>query len=125
MPDINKILIVEDEAINALAIRYMLSKAGFSVSNTVATGQEAIENVMTNKPDLILMDIRLAGDIDGIEAAAIIKEKVNVPVIFMTAYAEASVENKARALNPLGFLRKPIDALEIKNLIFSVNQAGK
>lgn len=121
MNSIDKILIVEDEAINALAIRFMLSKAGFSICGTVASGKEAIENVMNNKPDLILMDIRIAGDIDGIETASLIKEKIDIPVIFMTAYADISVEKKARALNPLAFLKKPIDVVDIQNIISSVN----
>lgn len=121
MNSIDKILIVEDEAINALAIRFMLSKAGFSISGTVASGKEAIENVMNNKPDLILMDIRIAGDIDGIETASLIKEKIDIPVIFMTAYADTSVEKKARELNPLAFLKKPIDVVDIQNVISSVN----
>lgn len=121
MKAIEKILIVEDEAINALALKFMLTKSGFSITKTVANGIEALNEVKNNQPDLILMDIRLAGDLDGIETARIIKKSIDIPVIFMTGYAETNIENQARALNPLGFLTKPVNYNDIETLIKSIN----
>lgn len=121
MKAIEKILIVEDEAINALALRLLLTKSGFLVTKTVANGKEALEEVVNNQPDLILMDIRLAGNLDGIETARQIKKSIDIPIIFMTGYAETNIEKQARALNPLGFLTKPVNFNDIESLIKSIN----
>lgn len=120
MKKITRILIVEDEAVNALALRIMLTGAGFEITGTVAKGEKAVEEAIQKVPDLILMDIRLAGQIDGIEAVRRIKEVIDIPVIFMTGYAEPAIESRAKELNPLGFLTKPISYSEIEKRIKTV-----
>ena len=120
MSNSKQILIVEDEAVNALALQVMLKSAGFEITGAVAKGEKAVELAIEKKPDLILMDIRLAGEIDGIEAARRILEKINIPVIFMTGYAEQAVEKRASELNPAGFLTKPISYSEIEKRIKNV-----
>jgi CheY-like chemotaxis protein len=122
MNEIKKILIVEDEAVNALALQLMLKSAGFEVIGAVAKGEKAVEEAVNRLPDLILMDIRLAGKIDGIEAARRIIEAVNIPIIFMTGYAEQVIEQKANELNPAGFLTKPISYSEIEKKIKTLLQ---
>ncbi len=119
MSNSKNILIVEDEAVNALALQMMLKTAGFVVIGSVAKGEKAVEEAIEKKPDLILMDIRLAGEIDGLEAVRRIKEKVDIPVIFMTGYAERAIEKRASELNPVGFLTKPIGYTEIEKKIKS------
>jgi two-component system, response regulator PdtaR len=80
-----KILIVEDEAIIAMEIESQLQSLGYNVTSIVDTGVKAIEKAEADKPDLILMDIRIKGEMDGIQTAAIIREQFDIPVIFSTA----------------------------------------
>jgi CheY-like chemotaxis protein len=117
MSERKQILIVEDEAVNALALQIMLKSAGFDVVGSVAKGEKAVEEAIEKKPDLVLMDIRLAGEIDGIEAARKIQEIIDIPIIFMTGYAERIIENRANALHPVGFLTKPIGYTDIERKI--------
>jgi len=121
MCKIKSILIVEDEAVNALALKLMLTTAGYNVIGSVAKGEKAVDEALKKIPDLILMDIRLAGEIDGIEAAKRIRGQKYIPVIFMTGYAEASVEERASALHPEGFLTKPVSYSEIEKRIGVLN----
>lgn len=117
MSERKRILIVEDEAVNALALQIMLKSAGFDVIGSVAKGEKAVDEAIEKKPDLVLMDIRLAGEIDGIEAARRIKDLSDIPIIFMTGYAERIIENRANELNPVGFLTKPIGYADIEKKI--------
>jgi len=109
-----KILIVEDEAIIARILQLQINKMGHTVIGPVATGEEAITTAEQNEPDAILMDIRLAGSIDGIEATAAIRKNMEVPVIFVTAYDENSIKERAMKLNPLAYLMKPISPEDIE-----------
>ena len=111
-----KILIVEDEAIIARILQLQLTKMGHTVVGPVATGEEAITSAAEHKPEAILMDIRLAGDIDGIQATATIQKEQDpdIPVIFVTAYDEDSIKNRAMQLNPLAYLMKPVKPDTIK-----------
>lgn len=115
------ILIVEDEAIIARILQIQLTKMGHTVIGPVATGEEAITSAEKHEPDAILMDIRLAGSIDGIEAtAAIQKERgqdKDIPVIFVTAYDEDSIKERAMKLNPLAYLMKPVSPEEIETCL--------
>ncbi|HEQ72049.1 MAG TPA: response regulator, partial [Spirochaetia bacterium] len=80
-----RVLVVEDEGLVALELKEALSKMGYGVSNVVSSGNEALDSVVADCPDLILMDIRLDGPLDGIETARRIKEICNIPVIYLTA----------------------------------------
>jgi DNA-binding LytR/AlgR family response regulator len=108
-----KILIVEDEAIIAKDIENVLTKAGYKVVGTFSNGEAAVENVDDLNPDIILMDIMLKGDMSGIQAAEIIREKSNIPVVFLTAYADENTIDKARSAVPYGYIVKPFKENEV------------
>jgi two-component system, cell cycle sensor histidine kinase and response regulator CckA len=102
------VLIVEDEAIVAIDLQGRLREFGYSVPQPVAIGGEAIEKASLLKPDLILMDIKLAGEIDGIEAAKRIRSRIDIPIIFLTAYTQDTLLEKAEETMPYGYLIKPV-----------------
>lgn len=111
-----KLMIVEDEAMTALYIKMMLEKKGYDVS-IFPSGEKAVEAVGRVAPDLIIMDIHLAGKIDGIEAARRIRDAVNVPIIFATGYQENLYLETTESLEPLAFVTKPIDINKITSII--------
>lgn len=108
-----RILIVEDEPVVALDIRTMLLGMGFEVLPLVNTGKKAVEAAREHGPDLILMDIMLPDGIDGIEAAAEIRSKDDIPVIYMTANADSSTVERARGTGPCAYLNKPINQRDL------------
>jgi signal transduction histidine kinase len=108
-----KILIVEDEAIVAEDIAFRLEKMGFSVTEIVASGEEAIASALSNQPDLILMDIMLQGDMDGITAANEIYQQIKKPIIYLTANADDSTIKKAQETQPFGYVLKPFKEKEL------------
>lgn len=112
-----KIIIVEDESIVALDIQQRLEGMGYSVIATAATGEQAIEQCEVSPPDLVLMDIRLNGEIDGIEAAGLIRSHSDIPVIYLTAYADDETLQRAKISEPFGYLIKPIEDKELKTAI--------
>ena len=102
------ILVVEDEGLIALHIEEILSRAGYRVLDPLPSGEEAIAFLEAGDgPDLILMDIGLAGEMSGIEAARKIRERSGIPVIFLTAYTDAGRAREAEALSPCARLAKP------------------
>jgi PAS domain S-box-containing protein len=106
-----RILIVEDEAIVALDLKRALNKLGYSVLELIRYGEEAINYVNSAKPmpDVILMDIMLAGELNGTSAAAEIMKLKNIPVIYITAYSDSNTFTSARLTNPFGYILKPFD----------------
>lgn len=112
-----KILVVEDESIVAKDIQGSLKKLGYLVPTTVSSGEKAIEEIEENRPDLVLMDIMLKGQMTGIEAANIIKERFGVPVIFLTAYADDNTLSKAKISEPYGYIIKPFKEKELQTTI--------
>jgi two-component system, response regulator PdtaR len=104
-----RILIVEDEIISAMALERMLADIGYSVVATVSTGEDAIEWTKRERPDIVAMDIRLAGKMDGIDAASRIMAESATPIVFMTGYDDKETRARALTLKPLGFMIKPID----------------
>jgi two-component system, response regulator PdtaR len=110
-------LIVEDEAILALALERLLTSIGCRVVKIVATGEEAISSAKAERPDLVAMDIRLAGNMDGIEAAAVIMAELGIPIIFMTGYDDRAIKERAMKLRPQGYLVKPVDLRKMKGAI--------
>ena len=116
----SKILVVEDEGIIALDIKTSLMEAGYGVAAIVVSGEEAVKSAVIYQPDLILMDIRLHGAIDGIEAARQIRMQSNVPIVFLTAYTDRDTLNRAKATDPFGYLIKPFDE---HNLIITIEIA--
>jgi PAS domain S-box-containing protein len=112
-----KILIVEDEAITAMDIKRTLEMLGFKVVSTASRGKDAIKKAGTLKPDLILMDIIIKGEIDGIETAAIIKEQFDIPVVYLTAHSDDRTFERAKLTEPYGFITKPVNHEGLKGAI--------
>lgn len=103
-----RILVVEDEAIVAEDLKEMLAGLGYGVLGPVARTDRAIELAIVEAPDLVLMDVRLDGDVDGITAAAHIRRECGIPVVFLTAYADELTLERAKAAEPFGYLVKPV-----------------
>ncbi len=112
-----KIMIVEDEAITALDLKSRLKRAGYDVVATVSSGEDAIPAAAERRPDLVLMDIRLNGDMDGIAAAQTIRARYGTPVIYLTAHADEATLQRAKATQPHGYLLKPFEEKEIRTTI--------
>ena len=104
-----RIMIVEDEKLVALSIEKCLKTMGYEVPLTVSTGEEAVQKVLELEPDLVLMDIRLKGAIDGVEAANRIKTRYKIPIVYLTAYSEDSTLERAKITEPFGYLTKPFE----------------
>ena len=103
-----KILIVEDELIIAMMIEQMLVRQGHQVVGKVTTGESAVEAAGEHNPDLILMDIRLEGEMDGIDAIKAIRRKQNIPVIFLTGNSDEGYRKRINETEYLAFLTKPV-----------------
>ncbi len=109
-----RILIVEDEAIIAMEIESQLQSLGYEVTSIVDTGKKVIEKAEADKPDLILMDIRINGEMDGIETAEIIRNKFAIPVIFSTAYLDEERIHRTKITMPFGYVLKPIQERDLR-----------
>ena len=109
MTDTVRIHVVEDSPVVALHIRRFLERSGYQVPSVVASGEEAIERVAASTPDLVLMDIQLEGEMDGIEAARMIWERFAVPVVYLTANSDQATFSRAVGGAPFGYLVKPFD----------------
>lgn len=108
-----KILIVEDESIVALNIKNRLESLGYEVVDTVTSGEAAINIVAESQPNLVLMDIKLKGAIDGIEAAAQIRNRFQIPVVYLTAYSDEETVERAKITEPYGYILKPFEARDL------------
>ena len=108
-----KIMVVEDELILAQDLRAHLEKQGYQVTSLRATGEDALEAALEERPDLVLMDIVLAGEFDGVETAEKLREAMGVPVVFLTAYSDQKTIERAKATQPLAYILKPVDGREL------------
>jgi DNA-binding LytR/AlgR family response regulator len=111
------VLVVEDESIVSKDIQYSLKKLGYQIVGSAATGEKAVELATQLMPDIILMDIMLKGDITGIEASAQIKETLNIPIIFLTAYADENTLSKAKVTEPYAYIIKPFKEIDLHTSI--------
>lgn len=112
-----KLLIVEDELIAAENISRNLKQEGYEIVGVVSTGEEAIQEAIANHPDLVLMDIRLPGDIDGIKAAYTIHTQLQIPIVYMTADADNDTLERAKHTQPYGYLVKPFKPQDVRTTI--------
>ncbi len=110
---LKRILVVEDEGIVSLDIQNRLRQAGYTLAGTAASGEEAIAQALSSQPDLILMDIKLQGQLDGIEAARQIRARLNVPIVYLTAYADEDTLKRATETAVFGYLLKPFKEREL------------
>lgn len=108
-----RIVVVEDERIVALHLGQQLIKLGYQVVGTVASGKQALDKISELRPDVVLMDIHIEGELDGIETAARIPEELQIPVVYLTAYSEEATLARARATKPYGYLVKPFAEREL------------
>ena len=111
------ILVVEDAGMIADYLGLLLIHNGFNISGIVASGEEAVATALKTKPDLVLMDIKIAGLIDGITAAAIIRRRSNVPIIYVTAYTDKKVMDRAMSIRPCAYVCKPFKGNELLETI--------
>ena len=112
-----QILVVEDEGIVSEDIRKSLQNLGYTVSAVASSGEEALKETEENLPDLVLMDIVLKGKLDGIETAAQIRSRYNIPVIYLTAYTDVKTLERAKMTEPLGYIVKPFDDRELRTAV--------
>ena len=112
-----QVMIVEDEGVVALDIRKHLEKFGYNITGIHPSGEEAVERFPSEKPDLVLMDIRLQGDLDGLETAQILKQRRLVPIILLTAYADERTVERAKTIEPFGYIIKPFEERELRTSI--------
>lgn len=112
-----KVLIVEDEGIIAMELVNHVRRMGYDVVGSVDTGDAALEKAEDVRPDIVLMDIRIQGDKDGIETAEAIRSRFNIPVIYLTAHADQRTIQRAKVTGPLGYLVKPLREHELQAAI--------
>lgn len=112
-----RIVVVEDDNIIQMEIQGRLEDLGYQVVGSAATGPEAVERAEMLLPDLILMDIRLRGEMDGIEAAQSIRTHLDIPIIYLTAYADPATLQRAKIAEPYGYLIKPFEERELHSAI--------
>jgi PAS domain S-box-containing protein len=112
-----RIAIVEDEGVVALDIKRHLENFGYEVVGIHSTGEEALEKLVEEDPTLILMDIRLQGELDGLETAELIKERYGIPVILLTAYADERTLERAKNIEPFGYIIKPFKERELRTTV--------
>jgi two-component system response regulator LytT len=111
------ILITEDESIVAKDIQMSLKKLGYNVIGICNNGEDAIRTAEEHRPDIVLMDIMLKGEMSGIEAADQIRKRLNIPLIFLTAYADESTLSKAKITEPYGYIIKPFKEIDLRTTI--------
>ncbi|MCA6436114.1 MAG: response regulator [Bacteroidota bacterium] len=111
------IFIVEDESIVAKDIQNSLTKLGYNVMGIANNGKDAIEKITELKPDLVLMDIMIKGDLTGIDVSEKLKEKLSLPIIFLTAYADEGTLAKAKITEPYGYILKPFKEVDLHSTI--------
>ena len=119
MEEDRKILIVEDEQVIAMDLEKTILNFGYNVLSTVSSGEEALNFMKSNKPNLVILDILLAGDLNGIETGVIISERFNIPIIYITAYAK-EILLRSKITESSAFLVKPFNESELHKKIEEV-----
>lgn len=119
-----RILLVEDERITALSTTRMLTRMGHEVSACVATGEDAVTAALEHRPDCILMDINLEGEMSGIDASRVIKRHLPTPLVYVTAYTDPDTRRKADATEPAAYLVKPVAHKLLKATLDSLGVLG-
>ena len=117
MNDSKKILVVEDEMIIGAKISLHLTSMGYEVTGIIPRGEEAIAHIESHPPDIVLLDIQLKGQLDGIETAQAIKARKDIPIIYLTANADDINFNRARETKPEAFISKPYKKLDLQRAI--------
>jgi CheY-like chemotaxis protein len=111
------VLVIEDEAVIAMDLEEKLRKLGHQVVGQGTSGEEAVEQAREKRPDLILMDIRLQRGMDGIDAARTIRQKLDIPVVYLTALSDDATVDRAKLTEPLAYILKPIQERELRVIL--------
>ncbi len=112
-----KLLIIEDEMIIGAKISMLLSALGYEVTGIIPRGEEAVMHVEENQPDIVLLDINLKGQLDGIETAHLIHKIADIPIIYLTANSDEGTFNRAKATRPYAFISKPFKQIDLQRAI--------
>lgn len=112
-----KILIVEDEIIIAMDLQFTLENLGYAFSEIVSSGEESIEKVSRLLPDVVLMDVKLSGLIDGVKAAERIYRRFRIPIIYVSAYSDEQTLKRMNRVKNYGYLNKPFEERELKKVL--------
>src|SRR5688572_1615359 len=113
----SKILIVEDEQVVAHDIALSLRALGYHVTKVTSSADECFSAVQEELPDLVLMDIHIDGDVDGVHAARELHQRFQLPVIFLTAYADDATMTRAKETAPIGYVIKPFRRSDLKSAV--------
>ena len=108
------VLLVEDDNIIAKVAEWRLKNLGYKMCGRASTGGEAMEIIARNKPDIVLMDINIKGDIDGIETAKLIKKDYDIPVVYVTSHSDGPTLERAKETRPDGFIMKPFEDNDLR-----------
>ncbi|MBU0928446.1 MAG: response regulator [Spirochaetes bacterium] len=119
-----RVVIAEDERIIALGLASLLKKLGHDVRSLCSSGERCIELVEAERPDVVFMDIRMDGPMDGIEAAAVVKARFGTPVIFTTAFDDRHTRERAAEVSPAAFLTKPVGGDSIRGAMAKIDVAA-
>ncbi len=117
-----KVLLVDDEPSVSSSLCDLLELWGYEVCDPVTTGEAAVSSTVSEKPDLVLMDIQLKGPMNGIESAMEIKKHNSAPIIFMTGYISEQLRREAEAISPAAYLTKPFELDELRSALYSACQ---
>lgn len=115
-----RILIVEDEIITAMSLQHLLELWGYVTCGQASSGAEAVEKADSEKPDIMLIDVSLSGNINGIAAAREIRSRLNIPVIFITGYSDKETMKEIEDIGPAGCFVKPVDFDKLKITLDSI-----
>lgn len=118
----SRVLIAEDEMVTAIFLKKIFEEAGCSVIDVVSSGEAVLESVSIERPDFIVMDIMLDGEMDGIETVRKIKLHQNIPVVYITASTDAESINRAMDTMPVEYLAKPVQVPKVKMIISKINE---
>jgi CheY-like chemotaxis protein len=118
-----KLMIVEDELITASAMRRLFRALGYDVCLSTSFGDETITGIAREKPDFLIIDIMLHGELDGIQVAEQIRSRFDIPIAFTTSYNNKILMQRARAIKPIGLFIKPVDSRDLQSAITSSFQA--
>jgi DNA-binding response OmpR family regulator len=119
------ILIVEDEIITAMSLQHLLELWGYRMCGQASSGKEAVEIAINEKPDIVLVDVSLSGDINGIEVARQIRSCFSIPIIFMTGYSDEETMEAIKEIEPAGCFVKPLDFNKLRTTLDSIVQKSK
>ncbi|WP_149276167.1 LytR/AlgR family response regulator transcription factor [Pareuzebyella sediminis] len=111
------ILIVEDDMIIGANLALQLKNSGYDISGILSRGEEAVDHVLNNTPDILLLDINLKGALNGIETARSIQKVIDIPIIYLTANNDAKTFEKAKATHPMAFITKPFNKLNLQRAV--------